>query len=194
MVQWRNAAVKPPGKGQARRRDRRLRLPPRAGPRARLHGAQGRDRQKGLLDLPHRRGRAARDQRIRFARSPGIGPQGRRPRQQGGRPAARRLDLFRRLDLCGRLRGRGESLQAPRLENRPGGPGSLPELRLDLAQQHARPLQPRLLRSQRQAVSGLEAHRLVGREGEALDRIRHSRRSQISPTARTRPTASAPST
>ena len=60
-----------PGKGPARRRDRRLRLPPRAGPRARIPAAQGRDRQKGLLDVPLRRGRPEGDERIRVARPPG---------------------------------------------------------------------------------------------------------------------------
>ena len=71
---------------------------------------------------------------------------------------------------------RREPLEAPRLEDRSGRAGPLPGLRLDLAQQHAHPLQPRLLRPERQALSGLEAHRLVGREGEALDGIRRARR------------------
>ena len=97
---------------------------------------------------------------------------------QGRRSEVRRLDVVRLLDLRGRLRQRREPLEAPRLEDRPGRAGPLPGLRLDLAQQHAHPLQPRLLRQERQALSGLEAHRLVGREGEALDGIRRARRAR----------------
>ena len=61
--------------GEARRRDRRSRLPrgARSGPR--LEGAEGRDHQQGLLDLHHGRGRPARDQRLRAARQPGDRPQ-----------------------------------------------------------------------------------------------------------------------
>ena len=40
MVQWRYAAVKPPGSGEARRRDRRLRVPARARPRERLDASR----------------------------------------------------------------------------------------------------------------------------------------------------------
>ena len=178
MVQWRHAAVKPPGAGQTGRRDRGRRVPPRSRAGPRLEGAEGRDHQQGLLDLHHGRGRPARDQRLRAARQPGNGPQEGRPRAQGRRSEVRRLDVVRLLDLRGRLRQRREPLQAPRLEDRPGRAGPLPGLRLDLAQQHAHPLQPRLVRPERQALSGLEADRLVGRAGEALDGIRRAGRSR----------------
>ncbi len=166
-----------PGAGQTRRPDRGRSVPPRPRPGPRLEGAEGRDHQEGLLDLHHGRGRAARDQRLRAARQPGDGPQEGRSRPQGRRPEVRRLDVVRLLDLRGRLRRRREPFEAPRLEDRSGGAGSLPGLRVDLAQQHAHPLQPRLLRQEREALSGLEAHRLVGREGQALDRIRRARTS-----------------
>ena len=57
-----------------------------------------------------------------------------------------------------------------------GRPRPLSGLRVDLAQQHAHPLQPRVVRPERQAVSGLETHRLVGRAGEALDGTRRAGR------------------
>ena len=57
-------------------------------------------------------------------------------------------------------------------------------LRVDLAEQHAHPLQPSIVRSARQALSWLETHRLVGRAGEALDGIRRARRP--GPDRRTR--------
>ena len=57
-----------------------------------------------------------------------------------------------------------------------GRPRPLSGLRVDLAQQHAHPLQPRVVRPERQALSGLETHRLVGRAGEALDGIRRAGR------------------
>ena len=92
------------------------------------------------------------------------------------RSPGRRFDVVRRLDLRGRLRQRREPLEAPRFEDRSGRARPLSGLRLDLAQQHAHPLQPGLLRPERQALSGLEAHRLVGRGGEALDGIRRAGR------------------
>ncbi len=84
----------------------------------------------------------------------------------------RRFHVVRRLDLRGRLRQRREPLEAPRLDDGSGRTRPLSGLRLDLAQQHADPLQPRVVRPGRQAVSGLETHRLVGRAGEALDGTR----------------------
>ena len=95
---------------------------------------------------------------------------------QGQRSAGRRFHVVRRLDLRRRLRRRREPLEAPRLDNGSGRPRPLSGLRVDLAEQHAHPLQPRVVRQARQALSGLEAHRLVGREGEALDGIRRAGR------------------
>ena len=88
----------------------------------------------------------------------------------------RRFHVVRRLDLRGRLRQRREPLEAPRRDHGSGRPRPLSGLRVDLAQQHADPLQPGVVRSERQAVSGLETHRLVGRAGEALDGIRRAGR------------------
>ena len=178
MVQWRHAAVKPPGQArpdgeivdQVFRAVRDL--------VQRLEGAEGRDHQQGLLDLHDGRGRAARDQRLRPARQPGDRPQERRSRPQGRRSSRRRVHLVRLLDLRGRLRRRREPLEAPRLDNGSGRPRPLSGLRVDLAEQHADPLQPRVVRQGRQAVSGLETDRLVGRAGEALDGTRRAGRAR----------------
>ena len=176
MVQWRHAAVKPPG--QARPDGEIVDLVFRASARSGqgLEGAEGRDHQQGLLDLHHGRGRPARDQRLRGARQPGDRPQEGRSHPQGQRSSRRRVHLVRRLDLRRRLRRRREPLEAPRFANGSGRPRPLSGLRLDLAEQHADPLQPRVVRPARQAVSGLEADRLVGRAGEALDGIRRAGR------------------
>jgi hypothetical protein len=72
------------GPGQGRRRDRGLRLPPGPRPGPRLEGAEGRDRQQGLLDVHHRGGRPAGDQRARGPRRPGHESQGRDAAQQDG--------------------------------------------------------------------------------------------------------------
>ena len=164
------------GAGQARRRDRGPRLPQGARSGQGLEGAEGRDHPQGLLDLHHGRGRPARDQRLRRARQPGDRPQEGRSRPQGQRSSGRRFHVVRRLDLRGRLRQRREPLEAPRLDNGSGRTRPLSGLRVDLAQQHAHPLQPRVVRPERQALSGLETHRLVGRAGEALDGIRRAGR------------------
>ena len=72
----------------------------------------------------------------------------------------------------------GENLSKRRdATDRSGRPRPLPGLRLDLAEQHADPLQPRVVRPERQAVPGLEADHLVGRGGEALDRARRAGRA-----------------
>ena len=63
---------------------------------------------------------------------------------------------------------RREPLEASRLGHRSGRPRPLSGLRLDVAEQHAHPLQPRIVRQGRQALPRLETHRLVGREGQAL--------------------------
>ena len=102
----------------------------------------------------------------------------------------RRFHVVRRLDLRGRLRRRREPLEAPRLDNGSGRPRPLSGLRVDLAEQHAHPLQPRVVRQGRQALSGLETDRLVGREGEALDGLRRAGCPRRRPTAPTRRTAS----
>ena len=73
---------------------------------------------------------------------------------------------------------RREPLEAPRLADGSRGPRPLSGLRVDLAQQHADPLQPRVVRPGRQAVSGLETDRLVGRAGEALDGARRAGRAR----------------
>ena len=178
MVQWRHAAVKPPGQAKPDGEivDSVFRARPRSGPR--LEGAEGRDHQQGLLDLHHGRRRPARDQRLRPARQPRDRPQGGRSHPQGQRSARRRFHVVRRLDLRGRLRQRREPLEAPRLANGSGRPRPLSGLRMDLAEQHADPLQPRVVRPARQTLSGLETHRLVGRAGEALDGIRRAGRAR----------------
>ena len=67
----------------------------------------------------------------------------------------------------------GENLSKRRdSHNGSGRPRPLSGLRVDLAQQHAHPLQPGVVRPARQALSGLETHHLVGRAGEALDGTR----------------------
>ena len=71
----------------------------------------------------------------------------------------------------------GENLSKRRdSTNGSGRPRPLSGLRVDLAQQHADPLQPRVVRPERQALSGLETDRLVGRAGEALDGTRRAGR------------------
>ncbi len=71
----------------------------------------------------------------------------------------------------------GENLSKRRDSyNGSGRTRPLSGLRVDLAQQHAHPLQPRIVRQERQALSGLETHRLVGRAGEALDGTRRAGR------------------
>ena len=176
MVQWRHAAVKPPG--QAKPDGEIVDLVFRAVRDLVKDSKEPRDEiiQQGLLDLHHGRGRPARDQRLRPARQPGDRPQGGRSHPQGQRSSGRRFHVVRRLDLRGRLRQRREPLEAPRLANGSGRPRPLSGLRVDLAQQHAHPLQPRVVRPERQALSGLETHRLVGRAGEALDGIRRAGR------------------
>ena len=176
MVQWRHAAVKPPG--QAKPDGEIVDLVFRTVRDLVKDSKEPRDEiiQQGLLDLHHGRGRPARDQRLRPARQPGDRPQEGRSRPQGRRSSRRRFHVVRRLDLRGRLRQRREPLEAPRLDNGSGRPRPLSGLRVDLAQQHAHPLQPRVVRPARQALSGLETHRLVGRAGEALDGIRRAGR------------------
>ena len=169
MVQWRHAAVNPPGEAKPDglivdmvfRAVRDL--------VKRLDRAEGRDHQQGLLDLHHGRGRPARDQRLCRARQPGDRSQGGRSRSQGQRSQGRRFHVVRRLDLRRRLRRRREPVEAPRLSYRSGRSRTLSRLRVDLAEQHAHPLQPRVMRQRRQALPGLETHRLVGRAGEAVD-------------------------
>ena len=65
MVQWRHAAVKPPGQAKPDGEIVDYVFRARARPGPRLEGPEGRDRQQGLLDLHHGRGRPARDQRLR---------------------------------------------------------------------------------------------------------------------------------
>ena len=91
----------------------------------------------------------------------------------------------------------GENL-SKRRDSRDGSGRSRPlsGLRVDLAEQHAHPLQPRVVRQERQALPGLETDRLVGRAGEALDgprragrpcrdrRARHAERTARLPSRR----------
>ena len=72
MVQWRHAAVKPPGQAQARRRDRRRGVPPRARPRRTTRPIRRtRPIQKAYWTYTERRGRAEGDQRPRLRDVPG---------------------------------------------------------------------------------------------------------------------------
>ena len=133
MVQWRHAAVKPPG--QAKPDGEIVDLVFRAVRDLVKDSKEPRDEiiQQGLLDLHHGRGRPARDQRLRPARQPGDRPQEGRSHPQGRRSQGRRFHVVRRLDLRGRLRQRREPLEAPRLAQRireasasiraSGGPG-----------------------------------------------------------------------
>ena len=133
MVQWRHAAVKPPG--QAKPDGEIVDLVFRAVRDLVKDSKEPRDEiiQQGLLDLHHGRGRPARDQRLRPARQPGDRPQEGRSHPQGQRSPGRRFHVVRRLDLRGRLRQRREPLEAPRLAQRireasasiraSGGPG-----------------------------------------------------------------------
>ena len=133
MVQWRHAAVKPPG--QAKPDGEIVDLVFRKVRDLVKDSKEPRDEiiQQGLLDLHHGRGRPARDQRLRPARQPGDRPQERRSHPQGQRSSGRRFHVVRRLDLRGRLRQRREPLEAPRLDRRireasasiraSGGPG-----------------------------------------------------------------------
>ena len=83
------------GPGQGRRRDCGLRLPPGPRPGPRLEGTEGRDHQQGLLDVHHRGGRPARDQRARGPRRPGHESQGRDAAQQDGRHPGRWVHFVR---------------------------------------------------------------------------------------------------
>ena len=175
MVQWRHAAVKPPGQ-------------------AKPDGE--------IVDLVFRKVRdLVKDSKEPRTRS-STRPSGPTPRPRTScarstatpcattrRPASRRaissarsaissrrFHVVRRLDLRGRLRQRREPLEAPRLGDGSGRSRPLSGLRVDLAQQHAHPLQPRVVRPERQALSGLETHHLVGRAGEALDGTRRAGR------------------
>jgi hypothetical protein len=65
----------------------------------------------------------------------------------------------------------GENLSKRRdSQTDPGGLGLVSGLRVDLAQQHAHPLQPGVVRPERQALSGLETHRLVGQSRRSAGR------------------------
>ena len=76
-----------------------------------------------------------------------------RPGQQGGRSPGRRLHLVRRWIYAGVFSG-GKNLTKRRdSRHDPSGLGLYPEFALDLAEQHADPLQPGVLRSAREAVS-----------------------------------------
>ncbi len=152
LVQWRHAAVKPPGE-------------------AKPDGE--------IVDLVFRRVRDVikdsadpKDEIIRSGRQ----PEGRRSGQESSRLAARRLDLFRGLDLRWGFRRRGKPLQTPGLADGSRRSRPLSQLRMDLAEQHAHSLQPSVVRSTRQTISGLGAHHLVGRDSKALGGIRRAGR------------------
>ena len=184
MVQWRHAAVKPPG--QAKPDGEIVDYVFRAVRDLVKDSTEPRDEiiRKAFWTyttaedvLREINGYALRD-------NPETGAQERRSRAARSAISRRRLDLVRRLDLRGRLRRRREPLEAPRLEDGSRRPRPLSGLRVDLAEQHAHPLQPRVVRSERQALPGLEAHRLVGRAGEALDGIRRAGRPRRDRRAR----------
>ena len=127
MVQWRHAAVKPPG--QAKPDGEIVDLVFRKVRDLVKDSKEPRDEiiRKRLLDLHHGRGRPARDQRLRPARQPGDRPQEGRSHSQGQRSQVRRVHVVGRLDLRGRLRQRREPLEAPRLrQTDPGGLGLYP--------------------------------------------------------------------
>ena len=126
MVQWRHAAVKPPGQAKPDGEIVDLRVPQGARSGQGLDRAEGRDHPQGLLDLHHGRGRPARDQRVRPARQPGDRPQERRSRSQGQRSSSGRIHLLGSLDLRGRVRERREPLEASRFADGSGGLGLFP--------------------------------------------------------------------
>lgn len=112
LVQWRHAAVKPPGEAKP------------DGEIVDLVFRRVRDVVKDSADPKDEIIKSAlwtyttaedtpRDQRSSAWRRPRHRPEGRRSRQQGGRPAARRLDFFRGLDLRGGFWRRGKPLQTP---------------------------------------------------------------------------------
>jgi formate dehydrogenase major subunit len=96
MVQWRHAAVKPPGQAEARRRDRRPRLPQGARSGQGLDGAEGCDPPNAFWTYTTGRGRAEGDQRLRGARQSGDRTQEGRSDPQGQRSQERWLDVVRR--------------------------------------------------------------------------------------------------
>ena len=176
MVQWRHAAVKPPGQ---------------ASPTARSSTSSS-----ATCAIWSR---TRRSRRTRSSRRPS-GPTP-RPRTCCARSTATPLrdipetglktgDLVRKVSdlkadgstssgvwIYAGVFANGENLSKRRDSTHGSGrPRPLSELRVDLAQQHADPLQPRVVRPERQAVSGLETDRLVGRAGEALDGTRHAGR------------------
>ena len=177
MVQWRHAAVKPPG--QAKPDGEIVDLVFRKVRDLVKDSKEPRDEiiKQGLLDLHHGRGRPARDQRLRRCATT-------------RRPASRRAISIRKVSdlradgstssgawIYAGVFANGENLSKRRdSTNGSGRPRPLSGLRVDLAEQHAHPLQPRVVRPERQALSGLETHRLVGRAGEALDGIRRAGR------------------
>ena len=179
MVQWRHAAVKPPGQAKPDGEivDHVFRARARSGQR--LEGAEGRDHQaRPSGPTPRPRTSCARSTATPLRDNPETG--------------LKEGDLIRKVSdlradgstssgawIYAGVFANGENLSKRRdSTDRSGRPRPLSGLRVDLAQQHAHPLQPRVVRPARQALSGLETHRLVGRAGEALDGIRRAGRAR----------------
>src|SRR5690349_2667382 len=83
------------------------------------------------------------------------------------------------MDLRWRLQRRGKPVQAAGFTNRSRRSRPLSEFRMDLAEQHAHSLQPGVLRSKWQTVSGFGADRVVGRKSKTVDGPRYTRCSSF---------------
>ena len=92
------------------------------------------------------------------------------------RPAQRRLDRLRLLDLLGHLRRRRQPGQAPRPgRSDEGGRPRLARVGVGMAGEPPHALQPRVRRSRGPPVEREKEVRVVGRGGAALDRLRRPR-------------------
>ena len=174
MLQWREKAVEPPGDRRSELwffyhlgrmlRERLAGSDRRAGPAAAGPGLGLRD---GRADEPERRGRAARDQRLR-------------PRHRTAAVddyielKADGSTIVRLLDLQRRLRRRGQPGRAAQAA-RPSRTACAPGVGLGLADEPADPLQPGVGRPGGQAVERAQEARLVGRRSDGrVDRPRRA--------------------
>ena len=118
MVQWRHAAVKPPG--QAKPDGEIVDLVFRAVRDLVNDSKEPRDEiiNKAFWTYTTAEDVLREINGYAAARQPGDRPQEGRSRPQGQRSSSRRVHVVRRLDLRGRLRQRREPLEAPRLDRR----------------------------------------------------------------------------
>ena len=146
MVQWRHAAVKPPGQArpdglivdQVFRAVRDL-VKDSTEPRDEIIKQAFWTYTTAEDVLREINGYALRDNPETGLKKGDLDP-------QGQRSSVRRVHVVGRLDLRGRVRRRRELVEASRLDHGSRRPGPLSGLRLDVAEQHADPLQPRVVR------------------------------------------------